>query len=57
MKKSILDLGKALNKAELKVVNGSGSSDCRHMERCSSDSDCGPVDCILTCVTGRCRAF
>ncbi|WP_299106604.1 hypothetical protein [uncultured Tenacibaculum sp.] len=56
MKTSILNLGKALSKENQKQING-GSSDCRRMERCSSNSDCGPNDCVLICVVGRCRAY
>ncbi|CAL2111513.1 hypothetical protein T190130A13A_130008 [Tenacibaculum sp. 190130A14a] len=53
----MLSLGKVLNRAEQKAINGSKSLDCRHMERCSSNQDCGPKDCVLICLTGRCRAY
>ena len=56
MKNSILNLGKALNKAEQKIING-GTSNCRHMEKCFYTSDCGPKDCVLICIVGRCRAY
>ena len=44
MKKSILNLGKALNKVEQKEINGGK----RLAPQCSSDSDCNPggqVEC------------
>ena len=41
MKKSILNLGKALNKAEQKEVNGGiGGSSCHRSFLCADASDC-----------------
>ena len=57
MKKSILNLGKALNKAEQKSING-GAGGCNHMALCFSQSDCGDINfCQLKCGRGRCRAL
>ncbi|CAL2089749.1 hypothetical protein [Tenacibaculum sp. 190524A02b] len=39
MKKSILKLGKALNKEDLKIINGQGNS-CRRYFDCSLYSRC-----------------
>jgi hypothetical protein len=50
MKKSILNLGKALNKAEQKLINGGYKAGmCK--DTCQSNADCGPM---RECFTGTC---
>ena len=40
MKKQILNLGKALNKAEQKQINGGYAPECLSDEDCDQDSHC-----------------
>jgi hypothetical protein len=49
MKKSILNLGKALNKAEQKSINGGRGAECG--KGYSWDS------CVMKCVTNRKQTF
>jgi len=57
MKKSILNLGKALNKAEQKEIKGSRTSICHTIGReCKYDYNCGPhhLSCYMKCVQSTC---
>jgi len=52
MKKSILNLGKALNKAQQQAING-GTRGCA--SSCSTDEDCNPTPgqitgCVYACI-------
>ena len=51
MKKSILNLGKALNKAEQQTINGGNGGYCRTNKDCYTKY-LGPGD--VGCVNGRC---
>ena len=51
MKKQILNLGKALNKAEQKQINGG------YISECFSDNDCGLVPNMYCTERGFCRAI
>ena len=58
MKKSILNIGKALNKAEQKEINGGrrlASGPCS----CTQTSDCAPTPgiCGEVCFNGQCVSF
>ena len=57
MKKSILSLGRTLDKVEQQSIKGEGNMNCNHFAYCTTNYDCGPDDCILICVGGRCRAY
>ncbi|MDC1162267.1 hypothetical protein OAT18_02375 [Tenacibaculum sp.] len=47
MKKSILNLGKALNKAEQQIINGGGKGGCRKDSECSKNYCCVDRRCIV----------
>ena len=52
MKKSILNLGKSLNKAEQKNVYGGGASSCNIFTGCPKCQACAPT--IIGGTTGVC---
>ena len=62
MKKSILNLGKALSKVELKSINGSVAGACRGLgnngQACQTHSDCTrPAPAAPVCFRGCCNYY